>query len=234
MTLTAAITDLVAEARSLADKGACPQHPAYDALGCQGCAADWKADGDWVAVRHNAALRAMATCDRLFPARFRDALPDNPDVAAWVGAVIDNPADAPSLLLLGPVGTGKTHQSYGALRGVVAHLPGFNWAATTFADFTAALRPRHGVDSESEMDRHKNAGLLLLDDIGAAKGSEWVEEVTYRLVNSRYEAMSPTIYATNFGTTQLREVAGDRIASRLAETCQRVILTGPDRRRPAA
>ncbi len=81
------------------------------------------------------------------------------------------------------------------------------------------------------MDRYRHAGVLLLDDLGTAKGSEWVEEVTYRLVTHRYDAMRPTIHVTNLGPDELRDVLGDRIASRLSETCTRVVLSGPDRRR---
>lgn len=229
--MTPDVAALTSEARALAAKPDCPQHEGFDAARCGACASERLAAGDHAGAKYLAALRAMLACDRLFPARYRDALPSHPDVAAWVARVVDNPADAPSLLLLGPVGVGKTWQAYGALRTVVAALPGLGWATTSFADFTAALRPRPGVDSEAEMERFRDAGLLLVDDLGAAKSSEWVEEITYRLANARYEAMRPTIYATNFGGGELRGTLGDRIASRLAETCVRVVLDGPDRRR---
>lgn len=75
--------------------------------------------------------------------------------------------------------------------------------------------------------------LLLLDDLGAAKTSEWTEELTYRLINHRYEHMLPTLITTNLPTAELRTALGDRVASRLAEMTERVILTGPDRRRTA-
>lgn len=73
--------------------------------------------------------------------------------------------------------------------------------------------------------------MLLLDDLGAAKTSEWTAELTYRLINHRYEHLRPTLITTNLPTADLRTTLGDRIASRLAEMTQRVILTGPDRRR---
>ena len=57
--------------------------------------------------------------------------------------------------------------------------------------------------------------------------------ITYRLINHRYEHMLPTLITTNLPTAELRTALGDRVASRLAEMTERVILTGPDRRRTA-
>ncbi|CAL9508521.1 hypothetical protein SUDANB151_03563 [Streptomyces sp. enrichment culture] len=45
--------------------------------------------------------------------------------------------------------------------------------------------------------------------------------------------MLPTLITTNLPTADLRSALGDRVASRLAEMTERVILTGPDRRRTA-
>lgn len=225
------LAGLIEETRSLGENGTCPRHDPQPVLTCRDCRADRLASHDHDGLRHLDRIRAMAACDRLFPRRYRDALPDHPDVARWAERATTSPTDAASLLLLGGVGRGKTWQAYGALRAVLADQPGTEWAAVPFADFTASLRPRPGVDTEAEMGRYREARLLLLDDIGTAKGSEWVEEVTYRLVNYRYDAMLPTIYATNFVPDQLRDALGDRIASRLAETCARVVVDGPDRRR---
>ncbi len=97
----------------------------------------------------------------------------------------------------------------------------------------ARLRPRAGHDGERELQTLTRCPLLLLDDLGAAKTSEWTEELTYRLINHRYEHMLPTLITTNLPTAELRTALGDRVASRLAEMTERVVLTGPDRRRTA-
>ncbi len=225
---------LIAEARTASAAGGCVDHPAtpiQPAFACRSCAADHKAAGDTEWLRSAAAIRTMATCDRQFPQRYRNGTAHHPDIWAWIRTITNNPAGGESLLILGPVGRGKTFQAYGALRAVLAELPGLHWVTASFADFTASLRPRQGVDTEAEMERYRSADILLLDDIGAAKGSEWVEEVAYRLIDHRYNLMLPTIYATNLAPKDLRDVLGDRIASRLAETCSRVVLEGPDLRR---
>jgi DNA replication protein DnaC len=221
----------VEHARALIAAGDCPRHPGNHPIRCGHCRADRLASHDHQALAQYDRLRAVADCDDGFPERYRHALPDHPEVHSWIGEVVASPHDGPSLLLLGLTGRGKTWQAYGALRAVVHAHPGLHWEAAPYADFVASLRPRPGVDAETEMDRYRRAELLLLDDLGAAKGSEWVEEVTYRLVSHRYDGMRPTIYVTNLDPTQLRGTLGDRIASRLAETCHQVVLDGPDRRR---
>jgi DNA replication protein DnaC len=217
-------------ARELAAEGACPKHGLQRALHCGPCASERKVAGpeerrEWEAVQK------MASCDELFPRRYRDAEPDHPDVSAWVHEAVTHLAEARSLLLLGATGVGKTHLAYGALRAAVLGCRGASWASTTFADFAAALRPQPKKDTEIEMQRYRAVDLLLLDDLAAAKNSEWVEEITYRLINGRYEDMRPTIFTTNLALVDLKEAIGDRVASRLAETCTRVVLDGPDRRR---
>lgn len=189
--------------------------------------------------RADVIASAHARCDSQFPRRYRDAATDRPDVLAWVAQFHADAENAPSLLLLGPTGTGKTWQAYAALRLAVteprpARGVGYraqSWQAATHADLLASMRPTQRNNSEQILDNLRKEPLLLVDDLGVAKNSEWVEDITYRLINGRYEQMMPTIYTSNLAIDQLREALGDRIASRLAETCTRVVLAGPDRRR---
>lgn len=212
----------------------CPSHPGSNRIGCNLCRADALVEGGEALTAYLAEQEHLR-CDLEFPPRYRTALADHPDVAAWVELFRADPSTAPSLLINGPTGTGKTHQAHGALRAAVTagQRPRIAWRAITAPDLYAALRPRQGVDTETEMQQWRNAGLLLLDDLGAAKSSEWTEEVTYRLIDHRYTHCLPSIFTTNVPTADLREHLGDRVASRLAEMCTRVTLTGADRRRAA-
>lgn len=130
-----------------------------------------------------------------------------------------------------PTGTGKTYQAYGAVRALLSRGVRLRWEVTTTADLYARLRPRNGHDAERDLQTLARCPLLLLDDLGAAKTSEWTEELTYRLINHRYEHMLPTLITTNLPIPELRTALGDRVASRLAEMTERIVLTGPDRRR---
>ena len=134
------------------------------------------------------------------------------------------------LLLAGVVGVGKTHQACGALRALLTSGVRCRGVLVTAADLYAEMRPRHGVDSEAVFREYADAGVLELDDLGAAKGSEWTEEINYRLINHRYQRNLPTLVTTNRKPSELRDVFGARVMSRLAEMSRTVVLTGGDRR----
>ncbi|CAL9348990.1 hypothetical protein SUDANB1_00422 [Streptomyces sp. enrichment culture] len=174
------------------------------------------------------------------PYRYQDATATHPEVTAWADRAAVDYRDAGFLVLTGSIGTGKTHQAYGALRRIAEAGPRrFEMIATTAPDLYGRLRPG-GSDkgTEHELKRLCRIPLLLLDDLGTEKLSEWTEEATYRLVNERYNECLPLIVTTNFlvraatpGAPDLVTRLGDRLASRLAQTATVVHLDGPDLRR---
>ncbi|MFD8750062.1 ATP-binding protein [Kitasatospora sp. NPDC059577] len=176
------------------------------------------------------------------PPRYRDALAQHPDVLAWVRQVVAQAtapslgarrqvAIGPSLLMAGVIGAGKTHEAYGAVRALVQAGIGVRWRATTAADLYAALRPNSDTDAERVLATYSRVPLLILDDLGAAKSSEFVEEQTYRLINRRYNHMLPTLITSNLPIKDLRTCLGDRVTSRLAQMTTRVSFEPVDRRR---
>ncbi|MEU3283001.1 ATP-binding protein [Streptomyces antibioticus] len=175
---------------------------------------------------------ALDYFNRHVPRRFAAA---EPDTAArdWAARVVAAPQDTKSLLLVGPVGVGKTHYAFAALRAVADTGSTIRWQAYTAANLYAALRPRDDRRADTDYESIAHAPLLLIDDLGAAKLTEWAEEITYRLVNDRYERCLPTILTTNLLPGQLGATIGDRVASRIAEMCDRIALKGNDRRKQA-
>jgi len=188
---------------------------------------DAAAEGYDVSTREGFLRRAAETTDRRIPPRFRSALATQREVVSWCEGYA---SDAPSLLILGATGAGKTHQAFGAIRSLASRGCAVDWLAVTAPDLYAQLRPRDGIDAETEFRRYADVPLLLLDDLGAAKHSEWTEEINYQLIGHRYDAMLPCLITSNVPVAQLRAILGDRVASRLREMCQFVALTGPDRR----
>jgi len=75
---------------------------------------------------------------------------------------------------------------------------------------------------------HKN--LLFIDDLGAEKVTEWVEEVIYLIINTRYENNIPIVITSNYPLSKVAELVGDRVASRIKEMCHVVEIKGEDRR----
>ncbi|WP_439947233.1 ATP-binding protein [Streptomyces sp. BBFR109] len=188
--------------------------------------------------RRQRAEFALARWRTATPRRYQQAVADHPAVIAWADAASTDLDQAGDLLLTGPTGTGKTYQAYGALRRIAEAGPRrYEAIATTAPDLYGRLRPG-GSDrgTEDELRRLCRVPLLLIDDLGAAKHSEWVEEVSYRIFNERYNACRPTVITTNLPPrnphgTDLADRLGDRLVSRFAESTTIVPVIGPDRRR---
>ncbi|MFI9273958.1 ATP-binding protein [Kitasatospora sp. NPDC052896] len=189
-----------------------------------------------------APYSAMEAVSAGMPPRYRGAVAEHPQVLAWVREVARQAvapsigarrqvATGPSLLMAGVVGAGKTHEAYGAVTALVQAGLGVRWRATTAADLYAELRPSSDTDAERVLATYSRVPLLILDDLGAAKTSEFVEEQTYRLINRRYNHMLPTLITTNLRIRDLRAYLGDRVTSRLAQMTTRVEFEPVDRRR---
>lgn len=135
------------------------------------------------------------------------------------------------LVLVGPVGSGKTHLAAAIAndlleRGVaVVFCP----VPDMLADLRAAVRD--GREPEEVMDELRDAELLILDDLGAERVTDWVREQLFRLINYRYEQVLPIVATTNLTPEELEEHLGDRTVSRLMEMCRWVLVEAPDYRK---
>jgi len=85
-----------------------------------------------------------------------------------------------------------------------------------------------------EMERALRADLLILDDLGAEKPTEWALEKIYQLVNLRYESLRPMIATTNLDLNSLERLLGERTFGRLIEMCLPVEVSGEDYRKRIA
>lgn len=201
-------------------------------------APDIEFDDHWIQENLDFGVRHVAAN---VPSRFVDAVADDERVRDWVTVLVVRATEritpriaihrGPSLLLLGKVGRGKTHQAFGAMRALSVSGALAAWKFATAADVYAQLRPRPRIDSEEVFRSYLDAPVLVIDDLGAAKNSEWTEEVNYRLINHRYQHSLPTIVTSNVAPLDMAHEFGDRVASRLAEMTERVVLLGDDRRR---
>ena len=146
------------------------------------------------------------------------------------------------LLLIGPPGIGKSHLAVSALKQSILR----TGARGLFYDVRELLKLIRGTynrdtkTAEMEVLRPVlEADLLVLDDLGAEKTSEWVEETLNLVVNTRYNERRPTIFTSNYEEKEqtadgdsLLERVGYRIHSRLFEMCEFLDFDGCDYRSP--
>lgn len=132
-----------------------------------------------------------------------------------------------SLFFVGPVGTGKSHLARAILSAMIRQ-HGISGLAATVPNLMDDLRP--GADdgkSNEQIQLLKTVPLLVLDDLGAQKNTEWVTERLFVIINARYDEMLPTVITSNIYLEDLRKTPGwDRLIDRIVEMATAVRMEG--------
>jgi DNA replication protein DnaC len=150
------------------------------------------------------------------------------------------PAVDRGLVFMGPVGVGKTHLSVAILRGLVE-----KGIPCLFYEFGALLKEiQNSYNPISQTSELKvlapvfEAEVLVLDELGASKPTDWVRDTMMQIINTRYNDKKLTIFTTNYldgRRTERDETLEDRIGvrlrSRLYEMCKTVHIEGEDYRK---
>ena len=143
------------------------------------------------------------------------------------------------LLLTGSIGVGKTHLAVGILQAVIAER-GAKGVFFDYRDLLTQIRNSYnrGVEA-TELEILKpvfDAEVLVLDELGANKPTEWVWDTVAHILNTRYNDRRTTIITTNYANLPpggvkeetLGDRIGERMRSRLQEMCVVVEMTGVD------
>lgn len=142
------------------------------------------------------------------------------------------------LLLYGPHGVGKTHLAVGILKAAIRTRGARGYFFET-RELLRLVRDTYNRSvEETEMDVLApvlKADLLVLDDLGAERTSDWVQETLGLVVNTRYNERRATIFTSNLADTadstdprSFIYQLGARTRSRLAEMCDWIEMHGVD------
>lgn len=170
---------------------------------------------------------------KVMPTRFHDARAEHLDgpVADAVAEWRDEPWR--NLVLLGAVGVGKTYAAAAATR--LAVMDGWYAAFWPVVDLLDALRPGTEGEGASVLEGCKEVQLLVLDDLGAERPTDWTAERMYSLVNDRWLNERPIIVTSNLSASGGRgpfvDAVGPRMYSRLVDGAVIAQAAGEDRRR---
>jgi DNA replication protein DnaC len=161
--------------------------------------------------------------------------------------------DGKGLLITGEIGVGKTHLAVGILLAMVQE----KGAQALFYDYRELLKQiQHSYNPQvnsTELDVLRpvfDAEVLVLDELGAQKPTDWVWDTVALILNTRYNDKRTTIITTNYAdlppaganlsSTQraareetLGDRIGERMRSRLSEMCVGIEIKGQDFRQNA-
>jgi len=153
-----------------------------------------------------------------------------------------------SVFLTGVYGVGKTHLGIALMLEWLADnlrivkkiqyydieprkgYPFFQSAADLFLELKSSFKNDNTTEEDiiNSLDGHN---LLMLDDVGVDKVSDWSKQIVYTLIDKRYRNMKPIIITSNLSLEELADTYDARIASRLLEMGEVVTLTGGDKRK---
>lgn len=140
------------------------------------------------------------------------------------------------LLLYGGVGTGKTY-----LAACIANFLLDQGVSVVMTSFVRILQDMQGLntgwDEQQFMRKLNNVKLLVLDDLGAERSTDYALEKVYGIVDARYRARKPLILTTNLALAHMQSVTDIRYAriyDRVFEICYPIEFKGQSLRRDAA
>jgi DNA replication protein DnaC len=141
------------------------------------------------------------------------------------------------LLLMGTVGVGKTHLAVSIIKALTER--GFSSIFYEFGSLLKEIQDSYNPKTQaSELKILSNvfqADILVLDEIGASKPTDWVRDTMSHIINTRYNDKKLTIFTTNYMDERkadkeetLEDRIGVRMRSRLFEMCRTIKIEGKD------
>lgn len=141
-------------------------------------------------------------------------------------------SDQNGLLLYGPVGTGKTYMSSAIANELIER--GFTAQQVDFGTIVNRLQENLS-ERQSVFDSILKCDLLVIEDLGAQRTTEFMMETIYSVIDGRYKQAKPMVVTTNYDYGAMQNVAPEnawsRIFDRILERCYPVEFDGRSRRK---
>lgn len=120
------------------------------------------------------------------------------------------------LVMMGPYGTGKTHLAYAIAGELLRHMVPVYAASVPemLGMIRSGFRDAQGMTAEERLSSLRTVEVLVLDDWGTEKASDWVTETMFTVLNSRYNEQKATVLTTNLKPGELVK-KDPRLASRI-------------------
>ena len=133
------------------------------------------------------------------------------------------------LMILGGVGSGKTHLAAAIANCMIDR--GIPALFATYSEHLEKIKEEFDHTGQKKyLSMMKNTPILVIDDIGKERKTEWTQQILFDVVNYRYEHLLPIIITTNFDVDGLANHVGGAVWSRLYEMCGGVETKGKDYR----
>ncbi len=160
----------------------------------------------------------------------------SPRISTWLEEnYIPSDEEVVSSYLFGQVHTGKTIRVAEMLCDW--HFQQFlqrkktDYSFTSLPDLILEIKGTYGDNSITEKDilkKYLDVSLLVLDDLGVGKWTDWNYAILFKIINYRYEWQKTTLYTSNFSVGKLAEVLQDeRIPARIVRQCNIIEFTNP-------
>lgn len=132
------------------------------------------------------------------------------------------------LLLHGSVGTGKTFASACISNYLMEN--GKTVLVMNLGLYLIKLKKEWDEAESNVLEYVKHCDLLVIDDFGVEKTTEFVLDKAFALIDTRYRAEKPLIITTNLSLKEIADKFGSRIADRLQEMCYPLRVEGQSKR----
>ena len=203
-------------------------------------AVQWRYCSKWPTYLLHERLRSFGVPDLMLNARI-DNFEEAPGALALAAELARNFVEMyegahqnnKGLLFVGPTGVGKTHLAVGVMRELVRRGHARTAKMVDVARFLEDLRASYDAplaERKQVIDPLLYADVVLLDDLGAQRTTEWVREQLGIVINERWANRRTMLITTNANLDYFGDTLGERALSRLQDMLLTVMLNGPSRR----